>query len=345
MRISKKASLAFSGLVAVVLALTGCAGTGDGATPATTVTETAQAVSEYPDRPITFMVPYNPGGSTDPVGREFTAQIVAELGTTGIVQNIPGGDETIGLTYVFNSSPDGYTIGLTSATGIIVQPLVNDKLTFQTSADYAPLVKVIEAPNAIFVGKNSPYQTLDDLIADAKARPGKITIGTTGRLTNNSFTILALEQQAGIDVTLVPFSGGAGEATRAAIAGEIDAVIPTAAGQLGFVQSGDLRALAHTGSEAYNEVLGGKVVALNSIGYDIPFSSDYVIVAPKGISAEILQKLTDAAYKVATSQAWADWCAEKGFLSDPRVGTDLDDWIAQVTEASKDAIALADANG
>lgn len=345
MRIAKKASLALSGLVTGVLALTGCATTGDGATPAATVTETAQAVSEYPDRPITFMVPYNPGGSTDPVGREFTAQLVAELGTTGIVQNLPGGDETIGLNFVFNSPADGYTIGMSSATGIIVQPLVNEALTFKSSADYSALVKVVEAPNAIFVRDGSPYQTLDDLIADAKARPGQIRIGTTGRLTNNSFTILALEQQAGIDLTLVPFSGGAGEATRAAIAGEIDAVIPTAAGQLGFVQSGDIRALAHTGAEAYNAVLGGNVVALNSVGYNIPFSSDYVIVGPKGIPADILQKLTDAAYAVATSDAWAAWCAEKGFLADPRVGQDLEDWITAVTEASKEALALANAEG
>lgn len=345
MRKSRKGSLALSALIASVLTLTGCAGSTGSSTPGPTVTETSQSVSEYPDRAITFMVPYNPGGSTDPVGREFTAQIVAELGTTGIVQNIPGGDETIGLSYVFRAAADGYTIGMSSATGIIVQPLVNDKLEFQSSADYAPIVKVIEAPNAIFVRDGSPYETLDDLIADAKARPGKITIGTTGRLTNNSFTILALEQQAGIDVTLVPFSGGAGEATRAAIAGEIDAVIPTAAGQLGFVQSGDIRALAHTGSEAYNAVLGGKVVALNSVGYNIPFSSDYVIVGPKNIPADILEKITAAAYKVATSQAWADWCAEKGFLSDPRVGQDLDDWISQVTEASKQALELANAEG
>lgn len=333
MRISRKASLALAGLMVSAVVLSGCATESGGSA--------GESADDYPSRPITFMVPYNPGGSTDPVGREFTAQLVAELGTTGVVQNIPGGDETIGLTFVFNAPADGYTIGLSSATGIIVQPLVNPDLTFKGADDYTALVKVIEAPNAIFVRSGSPYQTLDDLIADAKARPGEVRIGTTGRLTNNSFAILALEQQAGIDLTLVPFSGGAGEATRAAIAGEIDAVIPTAAGQLGFVESGDIRALAHTGAEVYNEVLGGNVVALNSVGYDIPFSSDYVIVAPKGLPEDVKKKLVDAAYKVATSQAWADWCAEKGFLSDPRVGQEVDDWIAQVTEASKAAIELA----
>jgi putative tricarboxylic transport membrane protein len=290
------------------------------------------------------MAPYNPGGSVDPVAREFTAQLVAELGTTGVVQNIPGGDETIGLTFVFNSPADGYTIGLSSATGIIVQPLVNDALTFKGVDDYTPIVKVVEAPNAIFVRKDSPYQTLDDLIADAKARPGAVRIGTTGRLTNNSFTILALEQQAGIDLTLVPFSGGAGEATRAAIAGEIEAVVPTAAGQLGFVASGDLRALAHTGADAYTAVLPGSV-AMNSVGYSVPFSSDYVIVGPKGMPADVEARLIEASFAVATSQAWADWCADKGFLADARQGQDLLDWIAVATEASIEAIALADAEG
>jgi putative tricarboxylic transport membrane protein len=349
MRIFKKASVTFAGFAIAALALSGCAA--QSTTPTETSGSTGGATSgateptlTYPDRPITFMAPYNPGGSVDPVAREFTAQLVAELGTTGVVQNIPGGDETIGLTFVFNSPADGYTIGLSSATGIIVQPLVNDALSFKGVDDYTPIVKVVEAPNAIFVRKDSPYQTLDDLIADAKARPGAVRIGTTGRLTNNSFTILALNEQAGIKLTLVPFSGGAGEATRAAISGEIEAVVPTAAGQLGFVQSGDLRALAHTGSDAYNPVLPGSV-ALNSIGYNIPFSSDYVIVGPKGIPADVAEKLIAAAYKVATSQAWADWCADKGFLADPRVGSDLLDWIAQVTEASKIAIALADAAG
>jgi putative tricarboxylic transport membrane protein len=349
MRIFKKASVTFAGFAIAALALSGCAA--QSTTPAETSGSTGgstsgstEPASTYPDRPITFMAPYNPGGSVDPVAREFTAQLVAELGTTGVVQNIPGGDETIGLTFVFNSPADGYTIGLSSATGIIVQPLINDALGFKGVDDYTPIVKVVEAPNAIFVRADSPYQTLDDLIADAKARPGQIRIGTTGRLTNNSFTILALEQQAGIDLTLVPFSGGAGEATRAAIAGEIEGVVPTAAGQLGFVASGDIRALAHTGADAYTAVLPGSV-ALNSAGYSVPFSSDYVIVGPKGMPADVEARLIEAAYKVATSQAWADWCAEKGFLADARQGQDLLDWIALATEASVEAIALADAEG
>lgn len=341
MGILRKASVTFASFAIAALVMSGCA---TQSTPIATSAPTEGAVEAeftYPDRAITFMAPYNPGGSVDPVAREFMRQLAEELGTSGVVQNIPGGDETIGLTYVFSAPADGYTIGLSSATGIIVQPLVNDKLLFKGVEDYTPIVKLLEAPNAIFVRTDSPYQTLDDLIADAKARPGKIRIGSTGRLTNNSFTILALEKQAGIDLTLVPFSGGAGEAVRAVISGEIEGVVPTAAGQLGFVASGDIRALAHTGSEGYNPVLPGSV-ALNSVGYVMPFSSDYVIVGPKGMPADVEARLIEAAFKVASSQAWADWCAEKGFLSDPRQGQDLLDWIALATKASVEAIALAE---
>ncbi|MFI8595559.1 Bug family tripartite tricarboxylate transporter substrate binding protein [Microbacterium sp. NPDC078428] len=322
-----------AGVAVAAFALQGCASGGpDGEGDA----------SSYPGGPINYVVPYNPGGSTDPVGREFSRLLAEELGTTAVVENLPGGDETIGLTAVMRSPADGQSMGLSSATGIIVQPLVNESLPFQGPDDYTAVVKMVEAPNAIFVAADSPLQTFDDFVDAATADPGGMSVGTTGRLTNNTFVLVSIEDQLGIDLNIVPFSGGAGEAVLATLSGEVDAVIPTAAGQLGLVESGELRPLVHTGPAEYDEVLPG-AVSFTSLELDVPFSSDYVTVAAPGLPEDVQERLVEAAYAVASSEEWAEWCAGVGFLSDPMMGEELDEWIAAVTEASREAIALVEA--
>jgi putative tricarboxylic transport membrane protein len=327
---NRRRSLGAIGITAMVL-LSGCAAQdgGEGTWPG--------------GEQITYVIPYSPGGSTDPVGREFSRQLADAAKTSAVVENLPGGDETIGLTKVIQAEPNGLTLGLSSATGIIVQPLVNHSLPFQTAEDYTPIVKMVEAPNALVVAANSPYKTLDDLIADAKRRPGQVRVGTTGELTNNTFVLVSLEEQTGIDLTIVPFSGGAGEAVLATLSGDIDAAIPTAAGQRSFIESGELRALAHTGDASYNEVLPGSV-SFKDAGYDVPFSSDYVTVAAAGLPDDVRDELVTTASEVAEADEWATWCKEAGFVADPMSGTELDDWITTTTEASERAIKLVEAS-
>lgn len=290
---------------------------------------------------FTYVIPYAPGGSTDPVGREFSRQLGDAVGSTAVVENLPGGDETIGLTKVIQAEPDGLTLGLSSATGVIVQPLVNENLPFKSAKDYTPIVKMVEAPNALVVAANSPYKTLDDLIADAKQRPGQIRVGTTGELTNNTFVLVSLEDQAGIDLNIVPFSGGAGEAVLATLGGDIDAAIPTAAGQRSFIDSGQLRALAHTGDAAYNEVLPGSV-SFTDAGFDVPFSSDYITVAAPGLPDDVREEIVTKASEVAESDDWAAWCKQAGFVAEAMSGSELDEWITTTTQASEHAIKLVE---
>jgi tripartite-type tricarboxylate transporter receptor subunit TctC len=156
--------------------------------------------------------------------------------------------------------------------------------------------------------------------------------------------LVALEEAAGIDLNIVPFSGGAGEAVLATIGGQIDAVIPTAAGQLGLIEAGDLRPIAHTGGEEYNEVLPG-AVSFTEAGYPeaAVFSTNYVTVTAPGLDEGVREKLTAAALAVAESDEWAQWCADSGFISAPMAGADLDAWIEEVTNSSRDAIALVEA--
>lgn len=300
-----------------------------------------EAAADYPSQDLDYVVPYSPGGSTDPVGREFSRLLAGELGTGATVTNRPGGDETIGVSSVVEAAPDGYTLGLTSATGIIVQPLVNDQLSYGEPSDFTSVVKMVEAPNALLVAAGSPFRSLVDFVEAARRNPGQLRVGTTGRLTNNTFALLALEKQAGIDLNIVPFSGGAGEAVRAVLGGQVEAAIPTASAQLGLVESGELRGLAHTGRPAYNQFLPG-AVAFGDAGFDIPFSSDYLTIAPNGVPPAVAERLTAAAITVAQSPEWAQWCTENGYLADPMSGPELDAWIQKSIDASREAIQLSE---
>jgi putative tricarboxylic transport membrane protein len=291
---------------------------------------------DYPTDPLEYIVPYNPGGSSDPIGREFSRRLAEELGTSETVLNMPGGDETIGITHVLNSDPDGHTLGLASTGGIVAQPLINEDLQFDGRDDYTPIIKMIDTPYALLVAADSPYETLEDFVAAAKESPGEVRVGLSNRLANSGFTLFALEDQAGIKTTVVPFSGGAGESVLAVLGGQIEAIVATASGQLGQVESGELRALAYTGS-GYEEFLP-EATSFEDAGYDIPFTADYMTVAPAGLPEAAKEKLTAAAEKVAKSEEWAEWCRTQGNLPDSLVGTELDSMLDEKQEILTDAV-------
>lgn len=325
-------------LAIAALALSSCASSG---TPQAGSTEPEL---DYPDGPLTYVVPYNPGGSADPVGREFARLLGEKLGTTVIVENLPGGDETIGVSSVLESDPDGQTMGMSSAAGIVFGPLVTPDLSYEDSSDYTPLSMMVRSPNAVFVSKDSPFTSMEDFIDAAKDAPGQLSIGTIGRMTVPTFNIVSLEESAGIDLNIVPFSGGASEAVSAALAGQIDAFVSAASGQVGLVQSGDLRPLAHTGDDSYDDVMPGSV-SFESLGYDVPFSVEYLNVAPAGVDDAVREKLAAAASEIVNSDEWADFCERNGLQATPMSGAELDAWIADVTAKGKAAIKLVQASG
>ncbi|ALV39933.1 hypothetical protein AU252_01110 [Pseudarthrobacter sulfonivorans] len=311
-----------------LIALTGCiSGKGGGS-----------GAANYPDGALNYIIPYSPGGSSDPAGREFSRMLAEELGTTVVNQNLPGGDETIGTSAILSAEPDGMTLGFAAPSGLIIQPMLKD-LAYEDKG-YTPISKLAFVPNALLVGKDSPYRTLDEFIAAAKDKPGELTIGTTSNTSSNTFTAYALEQQADIAVTMVPFTGGAGEAVLAAISGEIDAVVAATSAQLGLIEAGDLVALAHTATPEYNKVLPG-AVSFEEAGLDIPLGGHYLTVAPAGLDEGVEQKLVQASKKVVESAAWAKWCENNGFLPDPMAGTELDEWLAQQTKLSADMLERA----
>jgi tripartite-type tricarboxylate transporter receptor subunit TctC len=312
----------------------------DGTADVDDAEEAADEDVEWPMRTLEYVVPYNPGGSTDPIGRKFAELLAEETGYDVTVHNRAGADETIGISSVIIDGQDlgSHIMGLTSATGIIVQPLVNPDIEYEDQNDWTNVVKMIEAPNAILVRDDAPWENIEEFIEDARSRPGEISVGSTGRVTNNSFAIAALNDQADIELNLVSFSGGAGEAVSAVLGGQVDAAIPTISAQLGFIEAGELRSLAHTGDSPYDPIPDS--TPLGELGYDIPFSSDYFTIAPPDLPEAEREALVEAALAVVESDEFREWCEENGYIWDPTGPDEMSQWIEDTIEPSRQAIEL-----
>jgi putative tricarboxylic transport membrane protein len=293
----------------------------------------------YPSQSIEYVVPYKPGGSSDPVGREFSRMLADDLGTSANVFNKPGGDESIGITEVVRAQSDPHTLGLASSAGLLAQPMLKNSLQYDGYEDVTPIVQMINTPYALFVAEDSPYRTLDDLIQDAKKNPGKVRVGTANRMGNTAFCFYFLEKQAGVEMTIVPSSGGSGEAALATMGGQTEAFLATASGQRGLVESGDLRPLAYTGEE-YGDVFPG-ATSFKDAGYDIPFTADYMTIAPAGLPDSDRTKLVEAARKIAVSEKWASWAKKQGNVPADVSGKELTQQLQEKRDKIKAAIELA----
>lgn len=300
--------------------------------------------SDYPTKDMEYIIPYNPGGSTDPIGREFSSELTKILGNSATPLNVPGGDESLALTQLTNADPDGYTLGMASSAGLLAQPMINEEVQYDGLEDFTPVVKMSNIPYALLVAKDSPYKTLEDFIAAAKENPGKMRVGTANRMGNTAFVMYELEEQAGIKTTVIPGTGGSGETALQVMGGRIEAMVATASGQLGLVESGDLRALAYTGDMDYSEYLP-EAQSFEEAGYDVPFVGDYMSLAPAGLPEAVEEKLSTTALEVANSQTWKDWSATQGALTDNKTGAELKEYLSKTKQNIADAIELANSRG
>ncbi|SEB15919.1 tripartite tricarboxylate transporter substrate binding protein [Variovorax sp. YR216] len=199
------------------------------------------AHAAYPDRTITVVVPYAPGGAADAVARVVSARLGAKLGATVIVDNRAGASGTIGAAYVAKAAPDGYTV-LYDATPYSINPHLFPKMPFAADA-LQPLSLVLLAPNALIVKADSPFKTVNDLVARSKAQPGKVNFASGGSGTVQRLASELFRQKLGLDMVHVPYKSG-GPAITDVMGGQVDFMFATVAASYPLVSSGKLRALA-----------------------------------------------------------------------------------------------------
>lgn len=201
------------------------------------------AHAAFPDRTITIVVPYAPGGAADALARQLAVRMGARLGTSVIIDNRPGASGTIGQAFVARAPADGYTM-LYDATPFSINPSLYSNLSF-TVKSFQPLSLVSLAPNVLIVRKDSSIKDQQDLVAKAKAGPGKFTFASGGSGTVQRLAAEQYRQGLGLDMLHVPYKSG-GPAISDVMGGQVDFMFGTLAASYPLVTSGKLRALAIT---------------------------------------------------------------------------------------------------
>jgi tripartite-type tricarboxylate transporter receptor subunit TctC len=257
------------------------------ATIAATALQTAQA-QNYPNRPIRLVVPFSPGGAADVPGRILTQKLSEALGHQVVVDNRPGAGSTIGADQVAKAPPDGYTLLMISNTHFVSAALYK-KLPYDSVADYAPVTQATSAPNVIVVHPSLPAKTVKELIALAKAKPGKIDYASSGNGSTQHLTGALFTKMAGIEMTHIPYRGS-GPATADLLSGQVTVGFPGIAGMLPQIKAGKLRALAVSGAKRSPELPEVPTVAEAGVkGYDV--TAWFGVAGPKSMPREIVLKL------------------------------------------------------
>lgn len=249
------------------------------------------AQAAFPERPITIVVPYAPGGAADAVARVIATRMGEKLGSSVIVDNKPGASGTIGESFVAKAPADGYTM-LYDATPYSINPHLFLKMPYASTA-LQPLSLVLLAPNVLIVKADSPFKSVGDLVAKAKAQPGKLNFASGGSGTVQRLAAELFRQQLGLDMVHVPYKSG-GPAIADVMGGQVDFMFGTVAATYPLVSGGKLRALAVSAPERSKRLPDVPTVAEAAIpGYEAYEWNGVFLPAgtPAPIAAQLQQAL------------------------------------------------------
>ncbi|MCA0873564.1 tripartite tricarboxylate transporter substrate binding protein [Seohaeicola saemankumensis] len=251
----------------------------------------AQA-DDYPSKPVTWIVPYTPGGITDTRSRMISEEFGKALGQTVVVENKPGAGGTLGVEYVSRADPDGYTIIYGSLGTLAAAPSLYKTLRYDSVADFAPVHMMAASPNTLIAYKDRPYNTPEELVAYAKEHPGEVTVGLAGIGTGTHLASELFANATGIELLQVPYKGSA-PMLNDLIAGRLDIAFDYAVSTLGHVQSGSVKVLGVTSPERLEIFPDAKTVA--EAGFpDATTGSWSGILVPACTPQDRIDKLTAA---------------------------------------------------
>jgi tripartite-type tricarboxylate transporter receptor subunit TctC len=269
------------------------------------------ALAKYPERTLRIVVPFAPGGGTDVVARRLAQDMGADLGVSVIVENKPGAGTIIGTQAVASSAPDGYML-LLATFAHAVNPALNATLPFDPHKDFTPVALLARSFNLVVVNPKSPVHSIADLVAAAKANPGKLTFGTYGVGTSAHLAGELFKDLAKINLTAVPYKGAAPAITDL-IGGQIDVMFTTVASAAALIESGQLRAIAVTSAQRSPAFPQLPTVAEGGVpGYAA--ESWYGLFAPVGTPADIVARLNKSAAAAVQSEAFKTISVNEGLV-------------------------------
>lgn len=283
----------------------------------------APALAEYPERPVTMIVAWGAGGSTDTMARIFAEYIGDDLGQRFVVENREGAGGEVGWTALANAASDGYTIGLINSPSFESKGIVRDDVGYDME-DIRPLVNVVTDPGVFAVSADNPYQTLEDFVAAAQENPGTLSVSHEGAGGDDHLAALDFTDKAGIDVNFVTFNGNA-EATAALQGGHIDAFEGNMSEVANQIENGTVRALAVWSSErmdAIPDVPTGK-----EQGYDVISAASRGLAVPAEMSEEQYNTLLEAARDVIKDEEFRAELAELNMPVVPIYGEEFETFL------------------
>lgn len=271
----------------------------------------ANSAFAWPDKTVTMIVPFPPGGSTDTLARALAPKLQQQLGQSFIVENKPGATGTIGASLVTRAPADGYTIFVASLGPFVIAPHLLKSVPYDATQDFDLLTVAVQAPNVLVVPASSPHKTLADPVAHAKAHPGKVTFASSGNGSSDHLTAELFWQQSGTTGVHVPYRGGA-PAISDLLGGQVDASFQNINAIIQHVRTGKMRALAIT--SAQRSKLLPDVPTLDEAGIKgADVYSWQGIAAPRGLPAQVKSKLHAALVTALNDPQTRDQFVSVGF--------------------------------
>jgi tripartite-type tricarboxylate transporter receptor subunit TctC len=261
---------------------------------------TGARAADYPERgrPITLIVPYDPGGATDTGARLMAAGMEPILHTSVQVVNRAGAGSQVGLTQLVRSKPDGYTLSYVVVPTVITHYLDPSRHAIYTRKDFQPIGRHFESPAMLAVRADEPYKTLKDLVEAARAQPGRITVSDSGLMGVPNFETLMLGHVAGVTFMPVHFNGGAPSVT-ALLGGHVDVLAGGTVDAIAYTRTGQFRVLGVAGEQ--RDWSMPDIPTMREQGYDVLAVSNTGMIAPAGTPANVVAVLSDAMKQVIAS--------------------------------------------
>jgi tripartite-type tricarboxylate transporter receptor subunit TctC len=280
----------------------------------------APAVAQpYPNRPLKIIVPTPAGGPVDVMARLLANAMPAVLGQNVIVENRAGAGNTLGSKVAAAADPDGYTLLVSAASGLIMSPMVYKSAGYDENS-FAPIALVAETPQVLVAHPTAPFSSVAELVAYAKGNPGKLNYSTGGAGTLPHLTAELFKQLSGTEIVHVPYKGG-GPALTDVVAGQIQLTFDTVGTSLQFIRDGRLKALAVSNPTRLAEL--PDVPTMPELGYPAVNTGAWVaVLAPLGTPPAIIERLNQATNDALKSAAMREPLARLG--AQPRGGTPAD---------------------
>lgn len=290
----------------------------------------AAGAQPFPTKPVKLVVPFPPGGSLDNVGRLLAQKLSEEWGQQVVVENKPGAGGNIGADAVAKSPPDGYTVVMGALSTHAVNPNLYKTMPYDAARDFAPISNVAITPNVLIVSSKSPVHTLADLIAYAKANPGKTNFGSgsngsAGHLAGELFKL-----ESGTDVMHIPYKGGA-PALQALLAGDTQFMFDNLANAMAQVKGGTVRPIAVTTAQRSKLAPDLPTMAEAGMpGFDI--STWFGLLAPAGTPPDVIAKWNAAVVRALNSPDVREKMLAQGAEPSPTTPAEFAAFIAKERE-------------